>query len=346
MADKGKIRLGAFNVGEYTFWPYWADALSPQGSLGSALLNMEVTHCWDVNPKLAAEFADKYGCKVVEKYDGMLGKVDAIAFGGFYEIPWQHLLARPYVEAGVPTYLSRPFAYRLQDLDELLDLAAKKNAPIMATSVYEHFCQASILKSQLPNIGVIKSVYGVCNSNEYPAHFHLQFFILRVLGYEVDQVSLLTDDELQCTYLQDTILFKGGDEQPPFVAALHANTETPYLYLYVVGDRGDESVEMSRSPDPKETLYHFFSPQLLDMQRTFQGELFQPFDIILKKTRMFLAGYYSHLERGGSFVSLESVPMDWSPRHPRPGWIDESMFKGRASKRPARARKRKATRTR
>jgi predicted dehydrogenase len=323
-----KIRLGALNVGEYSFWPIWAEALIPQGTLGTSLLNMEITHCWDVNPQLAAEFAAKYNCQPVDQYDAMLGQVDAIAFGGFYEIPWQHLLARPYVEAGVPTYLSRPFAYRLCDLDQILDLAAKHNTPLMATSVFEHFPHANILKNRLADLGVIKSVYGNCCSNEYPAHFHIQFFLLKALGYEPDQVSLLTDDERQCTYLQDTILFKGTDDQPPFLATLHTSSDTPHLHLYVVGDKGDESIEVSRSTDPKETLYHFFAPQLLDMQRAFQGEPYQSFDLIRKKTQMFLAGYYSHLEKGGSFVALDSVPLDWSPRHYKPGWIDESMFQG------------------
>lgn len=325
--DQQKIRLGAFNVGEYSFWGYWANALSSNNELGSPLFNMEVTHCWDVNPNLAADFGKKYGCEVVQEYDGMLGKVDAIAFGGFYEIPWQHLLARPYVEAGIPTYLGRPFAYRLADLDFILDLATKHNTPIIASSVFEHFHQATVLKERLSNLGVIKSVQGICSSNEYPAHFHIQFFILRVFGYDVDQVSLLTDDERAATYLQDTVLFKGTTGQPPFVASLHANTEVPYLRVNVIGDKGSTTVEMDRSPDPMETLYHFFSPQLVDMQRTFQGEAFQSFEIIRKKTQVFLAGYYSHLEKGGAFVSLDSVPADWSPRHYKPGWIDESMFK-------------------
>ncbi len=328
MAENKKIRLGALSVGEYSFWGIWAEALSEQGPFGSPLLHLEVTHCWDVNPQLAAGFADHYGCEVVEHYDGMLGQVDAIALGGFYEVPWQHLLARPYVEAGVPTYLSRPFSYRLRDLDALLDLAAKRHTPIMATNVFEHFIQASILKDRLSSIGVIQSVYGVCNSKEYPGHFHLPFFLLRVLGYEVDQVSLLTDDERDCTYLQDTLLFRGGDDQPPFLATLHANQETPYLSLHVVGDKGIDAVEMTRSPDPGETLYHFFAPQLLAMQKSFQGEPFQSFDIIRKKVQIFLAGYYSHLEKGGSFVAPDSVPEDWSPRHYKPGWIDESMFRG------------------
>ena len=339
MASKGKIRVGALNVGDVSFWPIWANALSADGPLGSPLLNMEVTHCWDAYPERAAEFAKSYGCRVVRKYDGMLGKVDAIAFGGLYEVPWQHLLARPYVEAGVPTYLSRPFTYRLRDIDELLGLATKHGTPIMATNVYEHFCQASILKERLANVGKIQAVHGVCNSTEYPGHFHIQFFVPRVLGYEVSEVSLLTDDERDCTYLQETMLYKGRGKQPPFLATLQANREAPYLYLQVIGNKGSETIEMTRSPDPKETLYHFFAPQLVDMQATFQGTLFQPFEVIRKKAALFLAGYYSHLEKGGSFVSPKSVPADWSPPPFKPGWIDESIFGRRSAGPPAKSTK-------
>ena len=162
---------------------------------------MEITHCWDVNPQLGQKFADRYGCEVVSTYDGMIGKVDAIAFGGFYEVPWQHLLARPYVQAGIPTCLSRPFSYRLRDIDSILDLAAKHNTPLMATSCQEHYYEHTSLKDRLENCGTIKAVHGTCVSNEYPAHFHIQWAILRSLGYEVEKVSLLTDDERKATYL-------------------------------------------------------------------------------------------------------------------------------------------------
>lgn len=327
MNDRPKLRLGAFNVGEYTFWGYWGAALSFDGEIRSPLLNMQITSCWDVNPKLAAEFADKFGCEVAENYDDMLGKVDAIAFGGFYEVPWQHLLARPYVEAGLPVYLGRPFAYRLCDIDWILDLAAKHNTSVMATSVFEHFYQATYLRERLPELGTIKSVYGLCNSNEYPAHFHIQWFLYRIFGYDVDQVSLITDDEREAKYLQETILFKGTDSQPPFLATLHASSDVPHLHVRVVGDKGADSVEASRSPDPKETLYHFFSPQLVDMYLHFLGKTYQPPDIVRKKTQIFLAGYYSHLERNGALVPVDDIPDDWSPRHYKPGWIDESMFK-------------------
>ncbi len=64
------------------------------------------------------------------------------------------------------------------------------------------------------------------------------------------------------------------------------------------------------------------------MQRTFETKKnLQPLDEVRKKTEVFLTAYYSHLERGGAPVSVGSVPPVWAPPHPKPGWIDEGMFK-------------------
>ena len=325
-SDKRKIRVGALGVGEYNFWPIWADVLAQDGPFTNGLLNMQVTHCWDVKPQLARQFADKYGCVSVDKYDGMIGQVDAIALGGFYEIPWQHRLAEPYLKTGVPAFLNRPFAYSLRGIDHILELAAKHNTPLMATSVQEHYYQASLLKERLANVGVIKSVHGIGNSTEYAGHFHVQWFILRALGYDVEQVALHTDDDRQLTYLQQTMLFKGGDGQPPYLASLHAADDIGHLYLKVIGDKGSETVTVDRSPNRIETLYHYFAPQLVDMQRTFEGHPCQPFDVIRKKTQIFLAGYYSHLEKNGALVMVDSVPTDWSPPPFIPDYVDESIF--------------------
>lgn len=326
-APHRKIRVGALNVGEYSFWGIWADILSPQGTFGTPLLDMEITHCWDVNADRSRQFAKRYGCQPVATYDGMLGEVDAIAFGGLYEVPWQHQLARPYVDAGVPTYLSRPFSYRLRDIDELLELAAKRGTPLMASSCQEHLHHATQLKSQLSKCGTIKAVQGTCSSQEFPAHFHIQWFLPRALGYDVDQVGLITDDERKSTYLQETMLFQGTDSQPPYLAALQAASGSHHLYVQVIGEEGTQSISMDRSPNRREELYSYFAPQLVDMQRTFAGQPFQPLDIIRKKTQLFLAGSYSHLVRKGTMVPVDEVPLDWSPRHFKPGWIDEKLFK-------------------
>jgi len=178
-------------------------------------------------------------------------------------------------------------------------------------------------------VGTIKAVHGSGWSDEYAGHFHVQWFILRVLGYDVDKVSLFTDNDWHASFLQETMLFKGGNGQPPYLASMHAIAASHYVYLNVIGDKGTESTSVDHASGAyeRDTLYSYFAPQLADMQRTFEGANYQPFDLIRKKTQIFLAGYYSHLEKGGSLVSVDSVPMDWSARPFKPGLIDESMFK-------------------
>ncbi len=124
-SKNSKLKVGVFGL-DYTFWGIWADLMNPAGrSPGTSLFNMEMSHVWDKDIKKAEKFASRWGCTVVKKYDDMLGKVDGVINGGFYNVPWQHKMFRPYIEAGVPTYLSRPWSSRLRDLDEMLDLAAK-----------------------------------------------------------------------------------------------------------------------------------------------------------------------------------------------------------------------------
>ena len=82
---------------------------------------MGVSILRDKNKTKAQEFADKWGCEVVDNYDDMVGKVDAVANGDLYNIPWQHQLLRPYIEAGIPCYLQRPWSNTLKNLDEIYE---------------------------------------------------------------------------------------------------------------------------------------------------------------------------------------------------------------------------------
>ena len=83
---------------------------------------------------------------------------------------------------------------------------------------------------------------------------------------------------------------------------------------------------MVRSPYWRDGLLFRYAPQVIAMQRTFEGEQFEPLDNIRKKTELWLTGYYSHLERGGAPVAFGSLPVNWQAPAPVPDWIDESMF--------------------
>ena len=71
---------------------------------------MDITHVWDVDKKAAEEFAKRMDAVVVNKYDDMVGKIDGLILADFGDVPYQHLIAKPYLEAGIPCYISRPFA--------------------------------------------------------------------------------------------------------------------------------------------------------------------------------------------------------------------------------------------
>ncbi|MFC1693574.1 Gfo/Idh/MocA family oxidoreductase [Candidatus Latescibacterota bacterium] len=328
-----KLRIGAIAVGEYSFYPYsWGDILSPfgtpfnQGTLETDILNMEITQVWDVNHEAAQQFAAQIGAQAVKNYDDMVGLVDGVAFGGYFEVPWQNKLARPYIEAGIPTYLSRPFAYSLRDIDEILDLAAKHNTPILATDLYEHIYGTRLLKSNLKNVGEIECVHGTCLTVDYPALFHTQFMILKIFGFDVRQVSVITDNPLESSYLVGNYLFNGWEGQKPFLCSMTKTSGDLYTF-YVTGTEGIETARISQILDRKDDLLTHHIPLLIAMQRTFEGKIYEPFDNIRRKTEIFLTGFYSALERGGAPVDVGIVPPDWRARPAQPDWIDESMFK-------------------
>ncbi len=322
-APARKIKVGAFGVGEYTFWGLWADYMSDKGSAGTALLNMEITHVWDVDPQKARAFADKWGGAAVKRYDEMVGKVDGVACGGLYEVPWQHRLFRPYLEAGIPVYLSRPWSNRLRDLDEMLELAEKHNAALMATAAYEHYSDADSLKARLKNVGTIKAATATCTGGDFP-HFHIQYMMPRILGYNVEQVSLVANDLMKVRYLQNSYIYAGTEQQPPFVCGMYS-APGPYVYnITIVGTEGVETASM-----PGNTGYFYrFAPQLIDMQKTFATKKhWQPLDEVRKKFEIFLAAHYSHQVKGGAPVPVGSVPVDWAPAIIRPNFVDEAMFR-------------------
>ncbi|MFC1692840.1 hypothetical protein ACFL1R_04995 [Candidatus Latescibacterota bacterium] len=316
-----KLKVGVFGL-DYTFWGLWADILSPEGKWsGTSLFNMEVSHVWDKNTKKAEEFAAKWGCEVVKKYDGMLGKVDGVINGDLYNVPWQHRMLRPYIAAGVPSYLSRPWSSRLRDLDEMLDLAAKYNTPICATATYEHYNDADYFKQKLANVGEIEAVFATCHAGDRP-HFHIPYMMMKILGYNVDEISLITNDPKKISHLQSSYVFAESDNQPSYVLSMHASGS--YIFwLTIIGKEGTETTSM-----PGEASYFSrFAPQLIDIQKTLEGKSYQPLDVVRKKFECVITEYYSHYERGGTPVKVGTVPPDWQYPLWKPDWYDDSDFK-------------------
>ena len=106
------LRVGCLNVVEYSHLDaIWAPIINPRpGETEMPLTGMRITHCWEIEREKSEAFARKFGCEPVKNFDDMVGKVDAVISGGYYNHPWNHVLHEPYLKAGIPNLINRPFS--------------------------------------------------------------------------------------------------------------------------------------------------------------------------------------------------------------------------------------------
>jgi hypothetical protein len=75
----------------------------------------------------------KLGVPLVDKPEDMIGKVDGMLIesqeGGAH---WER--ARPFLEAGLPCYIDKPFTCGTADARKIVELAANKNVPVFSAS--------------------------------------------------------------------------------------------------------------------------------------------------------------------------------------------------------------------
>ena len=128
------FRIGCLNVHNYShLFPLWAPLMNPRAEKKEiALTGMRITHCWEIDSARSAEFAKIYHCEAVRNFDDMLGKVDGIISGGYYQYPWNQILHQPYLEAGLPNLINRPFASSLVKARKMIDTARKHGATILS----------------------------------------------------------------------------------------------------------------------------------------------------------------------------------------------------------------------
>ncbi len=83
------------------------------------------------------EAMKKYGVPLVEKPAEMIGKVDAMLIEAV-DGSVHYERAKPFLEAGIPCFVDKPFACSVADARRMIDLAAKKKLPIFSSSALRY----------------------------------------------------------------------------------------------------------------------------------------------------------------------------------------------------------------
>jgi len=115
-----------------------------------------------------------YGVEVVDAPEELLGRIDAVMIE--FQSGIVHLeYARPFLEAGIPTFVDKPFTCSVEDAQELADLAAENDVPLFSSSSLRYALEIQQLKAEQTQAGEVLGAMAYSPASlhpENPGLFH------------------------------------------------------------------------------------------------------------------------------------------------------------------------------
>jgi predicted dehydrogenase len=302
----------------------WGPLINPPGPPWTRLTGMVMTQVWDKDPAVAGGFAKKYGCRAVRGFDGMAGKVDGVILSDFISAHYFYELARPYLEAGTPIFINRPFAYSMRRARMIADLSRKTGTPVMCGDTHEYVKEVNIARDRVKAMEPLIGVHATNSMSDYPSHgIHGIYWLHACLGAGVTAVSYLTPDWTQPNGLCVLEYAPRVADGQVFYATLQQFVPTSTnasIKLYTRESRYDRIDFLWEKSDWDRLVFMFLQP-VLAMQKMFEtGVMPESHDSLLEKTRVFLTGFYSAAEKGGAPVKTAELPEDWTAPGPGADW--------------------------
>ena len=319
MVDKPLVRVGILTCERYAHVrDIWGPIILPYGkqkflNADTRMTGMVMTHVWDIDRGASEAFAkSNTGVEVVGHYADMVGKVDGVVLSDFDSCIHFPELTKPYLEAGVPIFINRPFALNLEDAQGMIELAGRHDTPIMSGSSFEYVPQVEEIRAEIADLQPISGYAAAVSTSDYATHgVHGLFFAYACVGGGIRKVAYQTPDWKEPNGMV-VIEHDGREGGKPFYGSVQ-QFKGPLGWIRVFGRR--RSVEHFVPGG-----IYFWLPILIEMQRMFETRVMpEPYEAIYEKTQLFLAGFKSHLECGGRPVALSEIG-DWRapPLNPDP----------------------------
>lgn len=158
---------------------------------------VEVVYVWGETEKFAKNAADKGNIpNIVKDPLEMLGKIDALIVD--HRHAKYHLEAAvPIVKEGIPTFIDKPFCYRVDEGKEFLAMARKFRTPVTSYSSVAHSNATYDIKKQMESMEKINQTvrYGPVDiDSKYGGIFfygvHLLQPLMNMLGEDIERVRV------------------------------------------------------------------------------------------------------------------------------------------------------------
>ena len=115
-----------------------------------------------------------YGVELVDAPEELIGKIDAVMVE--FQSGIVHLeYARPFLEAGLPTFVDKPFTCSVADARELAALAAENDVPLFSSSSLRYALEIQQLKAEQAQTGEVLGAMAYSPAGlhpENPGLFH------------------------------------------------------------------------------------------------------------------------------------------------------------------------------
>jgi hypothetical protein len=292
----------------------WGETMNPPpGRMRTT--GMIMTKVWSFRPAFAQAFAEKYpGVAVVKDLDDMVGAVDGVYIDAVPALSLYPLLARPFLLAGMPTFVNRPYCTSIEKGKQMVEDARKGGAPLMSNSTWEFAESVGDLQAKAARMPAILGYAAHNAMSDYYSHgVHGVYYIAAVLRQERLRgrgrclaASYLTPDWRTApgalTYVHENL------NGSLFYGQLHLqNGMDGNAYMRLLGDHsGDFEGKIPASPGW--FRYNTWNAMQLVIQEMIETRTApETGDDILEKAYMFLMGFRSALDKKGAPVTRSEV---------------------------------------
>ena len=185
-APNDLLRVGVITgPGGHTF-NIWGEKMNaPGGAMRTT--GMLMTHAWCLNPDFRQQFAEKYPEVIlVDDPRAMVDHVDGVYIDDINAISLYPLLTRPFLQAGVPTFVNRPFATSMAKGREMAKTAEEHGTALLSASTWEFSEGAGDLRAKAADLPDIRGYVAHNSMSDYYSHgLHGVWFIHAALRDEI-----------------------------------------------------------------------------------------------------------------------------------------------------------------
>lgn len=166
-------------------------------------------------------------------------------------------LAKPFIEAGVPTFIDKPMTVDLDQAFAIFDLAAAFGTPVMSSSALRHSGELAGAMPQIRSLGDVSTVVCVGPGDWYYYGIHTVELLVAAIGSGVAEVRQFSEPDRDITTLR-------FDRPGPTAVILTLRDAHPTFGLTVYGAHDVVRVDV-RSAD---TMYRNQMADALRMAET------------------------------------------------------------------------------